>query len=416
MKKAPIKSRIDAFVLRSACSGCLLMISLLSISQTLELQKSEDTIYVEKGKTGTKSFVIKCVGCKNDEVLVANVEPHEGAFPQKYYKTGPIAEKIKISSEPVPVHIDVTAAEEKDYGKAIVFRVTDLSDKSEKSLYYFLYVMRPPVAVDSNQYRLMIGTNFDFIDGITPKSVYYHLQFFTPSAFSRRFGFVGGIQQNRQVSQRDTAFNEIVRNQGKVFVDSVRLSNHTPLGSDSFRIHRLDSVNFRQISTATVFQIYFQPTFKIYKLRSPKAQTDIYVFAHADLNYRRTKYEDSYTFKIRDSLVVGRASFSKYTAVNATARTVTVDNYEYYYGAGIMIHHENKYVDLYAKFMFGGANLSKGRWNGYYASEVGIRIPGINVMIGSEYRGLYNQHNPSYLNVHLSKVVSLNKLFDFLIK
>ncbi len=387
-------------------------------AQSADFSRNVDTLYLEKGKKAVRTLEIKCTGCNEGDIVLAGLKKESSSvLPSNSFKLQELPDTLRLNSKgAIPVHIQVDLQNESDYGKPITLRLVNHKRPELDPKYYHLFIMRPAIEADSSQYRLMIGTNFDFIDLIQPKSVYYHLQVFTPSAFSKRFGFIGGIQQNRQVSQRDTDFSIYLKNRDKHYVDSVRFNAYSEVGPDSFKIQRLDSVNFRQISTSTVFQIYYEPTFKIYKAKSPKAPTEIFAFIHADISYRRTKFEESFHYKFRDSIVVNRSSFSKYAVVGNATTTTTLDNFEFYYGAGAMIHHENKYIDLYAKFMYGVATLARKVNKGYYAAELGIRIPSINVMFGSEYRGLSAKHDPTYLNVYLSKVVSLNKLFDFLLK
>lgn len=64
-----------------------------------------------------------------------------------------------------------------------------------------------PTKTEGMRYRFMIGANFDFIEGTKPSDLYYHLQVFQPNAFSERFGFVGGIQQNRTITHESRAYS-----------------------------------------------------------------------------------------------------------------------------------------------------------------------------------------------------------------
>jgi hypothetical protein len=386
-----------------------------SMAQQIHFSKPTDSIFIKLKEPAQYKVQINCIGCKSARKAVVSKIPSN--YPDSLFSVFNKDTIVLNSKQPgfVLIEIKYLAALS---GKSIGLKLTDVSDSSETpSNYFFLqvYEKKDKNEPDSMKYRFMIGTNFDFIDGVQAKNLYYHLQVFQPKAVSKSFGFIGGIQQNRQVSQTDTLFPQTIKQSANFFRDSLRNASFRTLSADSFRITRLDSVKFNQISTATIFQIYIEPTFKIFTTPSENpSKTELLALLHGDIHFRRTKYEESYSYKVIDSVTVGRSGRSKYTPIPDGTIIKQINNFQFHYGAGLLLHHENTFIDLYAKFMVGIVTVTKNNSKGFYASELGIRAPGINVMLGAEYRGLMGEHNPQYFNVYLSKVFSLNKLKDLI--
>jgi hypothetical protein len=179
-----------------------------------------------------------------------------------------------------------------------------------------------------------------------------------------------------------------------------------------YQFTQVDSPSFKRISTANVFTIYFEPTFKIFPCKNKVRPTSLYAFGHADIVFRKNIYEEQYDYINPRLISVGASKFGNYRSL-PDKKTIESPAYEFYYGGGLLLHHDNKYVDIYAKVMIGSANIGPKQWYYYYGGELGIREKSLNVMIGAEYRGTSRQFNPNYLNVYLSKVFNLGKLLDF---
>jgi hypothetical protein len=169
-------------------------------------QKKADTIYVELGKPFTYGATVLCHGCttktkfslKRDD---ASTMPAGNTIMQQQ----PASFILSAAPEnSLQYYFTVKVSNAADFGKSVTLKLTRNNIDSFSHIY--ILAKQEPNKPDSNRYRMLIGTNFDFVDGVKAKDLYYHLQFFVPDAFSGdKWGFVGGIQQNRQVSQLDTS-------------------------------------------------------------------------------------------------------------------------------------------------------------------------------------------------------------------
>jgi len=395
-----------------------LLLPFAGLAQVIDFQQKADTIYIAKGKSATHAFKIKCDGCQSATEFIIQKDP-SGSFPAENIHVQQTVQTMRFEP-PVKGNlyyfVAVNVKDSSDYGKHITIKKLHGKDSSYAHLYILPKKEEEKKKADSNRYRMMIGTNFDFVDGVQAKDLYYHLQFFVPEAYrmgNKVFGFIGGIQQNRQVSQLDTSIKHYYKGKG-YFADSFRLSSYSSVGRDSFRVIRADQVTYQRTTSTNVMQLYIEPVFG---LSNPLRNTEskLYFLLHADLQYRRVRFEEKLNYNLRDTVTLGRASFSKYTALNESVVT-SETQYHFNYGAGILLHHQNEYVDMYAKMLLGLSSIQENKTKSFYATEVGIRVLNSNIMFGAEYRGLFSEHAPQYLNVYLSKAFALSKLADFLLK
>jgi len=372
--------------------------------------KARDTLYAKKGETETYAVQITCTDCTpGTNYSVQNTGT--GDVPHNAYYDGTNATSFSFPAGTTTQYFYITFHPDDDnnYGKQVIYQLFETGNSVPIGVFH-LRLDEAKIKPDLGSYRLLIGTNFDFIDGVYIKAPYYHLQVFQPKGFSSQFGFVGGLQRNRQVTFSDTINSSLkIQNSGVPFRLSSYLQNDT-----SYQITKVDSVAFKRTRTTNVFSIYFEPTLRIFpKDKNRVRPTSLYLFGHADIVFRKNIYEEEYTYTNPSLRVVGQDSFSKFRPIPQKIR-IEDQAYEFYYGTGLMLHHENTAVDIYAKVMIGGANVAKKSWYYYYGAELGIREKSLNIMIGAEYRGTQKQFNPNYLNVYLSKVFSLGKLLDYI--
>lgn len=170
---------------------------------------------------------------------------------------------------------------------------------------------------------------------------------------------------------------------------------------------------------STVFTIYLEPTCRFINTRNNVGKTELFALLHFDAQritnhiIGTIQYGDNAIKK--DIITTDERILRTYTPVENGAQTEsTLILYHYNFAAGSILHHENKYIDLYAKFLTGIMRYKPTVTEGMYSCEIGLRIPSVNIMLGAEYRGIFKQKDPLYFNMYLSKVFSLNKIAEFL--
>lgn len=380
-------------------------------AQTPSFEKPSDVIYAEKDKPADYEVVINCTGCSpNDKYTVSISDATQ--FPAAQVNTKDNAADICFSAvgEQHKFHTTITIKDEKDFGKQIIF---DLK-KSDGTIINRAYIgvddKKHLVQSDSLKYRFLIGTNFDFVDGVQAKNLYYHLQVFVPKALTNRWGFMGGIQENTQVTiLQDSLSNSSSR--GEV---PFRLGSFSRIDTQ-YVITQVDSPITNTSTSSKALNLYFQPVFRIHEWNNDNALTSIYVYANMNLIRKVDNFSQTYNYQNARQLVIPLDSIRSFRTIPPNVSNESV-SYQYYYGLGFMLYHNSPSIELNMKLMMGTAHFDKSFWVGYYGTEFGVRVKKLNGIIGAEYRGTLNQHNPTYFNVYLSKLFSLEKIWEIVAK
>ncbi len=252
-------------------------------------------------------------------------------------------------------------------------------------------------AQDSTRYRYFLGTNFDFIDGLETKKLYHHINITIPDAFSSGSGFIGGVYQTRQVSKIDTIS---YLSRGNNQREPIAFPTNDPA---SLRIVLVDSAFLQMTTTTKALGAYFQPTFRIVDADS----TSIHLIGHLEYAHRNIEQKYIVSSKPRDTLTISKTDLGQYSALPYN-RTVKKNQDEGYFGAGVLIYHKNKFVELQAKGVLGLASLDK--WRAFYGVDVSLMVLKGNFELGLSYKGLLPNYPPYFLNVHLSKVFYLDEI------
>lgn len=255
---------------------------------------------------------------------------------------------------------------------------------------------------DSTRYRYFLGTNFDFIDGLEAKNLYHHVNITLPKAFSRKVGFVGGIYQTKQVSSIDT-FNYLTR--GKALREPIAF----PASDTNYiRIITVDSANLIKTSSTKALGVYLQPTFL---LTDSNRNTRLFAIGH--LEYTKRNIEDKYSlqYKVRDTLTIPKNALSTYSPL-PPERKYKIRQDEGYFGVGLMLYHQDRFVELQAKGIIGLASLDKVY--PFYSIDISLIVLKGNFELGMSYKGLLPNYPPYFLNVHLSKMFYLDKIGELL--
>ncbi|HVX28264.1 MAG TPA: hypothetical protein VHB70_18095 [Parafilimonas sp.] len=391
----------------------IILITFLLKAQTPTFEKINDTIYVDASTP--REYAFKFSGTGNGDIAYAVKMSPDSEFPSDSVNATDNAGSFTFDSKKTEhiYHITIKNSKEENFNKQLIYLLLDDKNKTVSKCWLTIKNKKDEPIADVSNYRFIVGTNFDFADGIQAKNLYFNLQFFLPQAFNKANGFIGGIRENTLVSNLNDSINNIRLGSSGI---SYRLPSISYTG-DSVLITQVDSPKINRSYTTKTLSIYFEPIFRLknWSNNDDKSNTGMYFFGHLDLLRIVTDYNQSYSYVNARAVKIDTPGLRKYRAISDPLNNESV-TYQYYYGGGFILYHNSPSVELCAKFMVGSAHLDTKLWVGYYGAEIGIREKTINAMIGAEYRGLMNQHNPNYLNIYLSKVFSLQKIFEVITK
>jgi hypothetical protein len=115
--------------------------------------------------------------------------------------------------------------------------------------------------------------------------------------------------------------------------------------------------------------------------------------------------------KALDTLTIPKSDLPRYPSIPANQNLKQTQD-EGYFGAGFMLYHKNKIVELMVKGTFGAANFDK--WRPFYSIDASLMIINGKFELGLFYKGFLPNYPPYFLNVHLTKVFDLDKIGELL--
>ena len=267
--------------------------------------------------------------------------------------------------------------------------------------------------VSAYNYLSYIGTNFDLVDNIKPKDLFFAVGIFSaPKQENNKHGFTLTLYGNRTVSNVDSI--------GQVSFTS----RIVPIGGDSARYY--DSQALRTVTRVTDnLGASFSPIFDLWKWNPANASTKLYYAPQFELIYRRsnstTEYKDPV---LRDSTDRADRPFGGPIDF-PLRRTVPTNIYDVYLGLlGVMVSHENSRISVRVqgslgyKFSYRADNLNSRTGDRNFTRtgdcfsyvRVWITEPRSGLTFGADIsNNLFRNYSP-YYNVTLSKAIDLSAL------
>lgn len=272
-------------------------------------------------------------------------------------------------------------------------------------------------ALNKYNYLGYIGTNFDLIDGVKARDLFFAVNLFVPPLQkTQKFGFVLTLYGNRTISLTDTS--------GRVSYTSKIIG----LPGDSAR-------SYREEALRTVTRVSdnlgatFIPLFKLGQVSKSEQNTQLYYAPQFEFIWRRTKITTSYKDKVLlDSTDRANRPISGTLILTPTNETIPLNIYDVYLGlAGLMLNHENDFISIRIQSSLGfnisyTANSSRDirildkpsyqrAWDPFFYARAWVTEPISGLTFGAEVSNTFLRGNyRPYYNVTLSKAINLNAL------
>lgn len=276
--------------------------------------------------------------------------------------------------------------------------------------------------LENYRYLGYLGTNFDLVDGIEAKKLYFATNIFIPA--QNKLGVHLGVYGNRTMTKYDTAENVTFISRRSFYKpDSIIVS------TDSGRKVRT------QISDN--IGAFFAPVIPIYK----EGDLKFYYAPNFEFVWRRNRVETDFSNNttIRNDTIENRyPSNTPFPLVSPLNVKASMNIYDVYLGVlGILMRYENQEISIRAQAAFGWnyhytpvGNLSSDdlvyqrSGNTYFQARLWLTEPTTGFTLGVEtshvmgkytegpYAG-YSKAKP-YWNVTLSKAFNLKSLASLL--
>ena len=288
-------------------------------------------------------------------------------------------------------------------------------------------------------YRVNIGANFDFIDGIKTNSEYIELGFLRRDMWKNE-----NVDRNEINQARDKLKGNAISSPGLLKWLKILLPNGVVAGIFQGRTFadKDTSTTFGRVNLYTTFDSVLYRTGLTRKTKTTSEKTtknlgiylslvkkigeQIYLLGHSELRKDDVTTKTQFKHEITDTLeTLAVYNYNVFTDgvgfinpffglsdIEAPSEIKRSSKIETFFGLGIMLDSRAKEVDLMVKAirMLHSSDSIEQRTS--YLVQFGLIANDIGVQIGGEIRGRSNS-DPK-ISLHLSKVFSLSKLIDIL--
>jgi hypothetical protein len=277
--------------------------------------------------------------------------------------------------------------------------------------------------VSDYNYMGYIGTNFDLIEGVKAKNVFFAVNILSkPKKDRDKIGFYISLYGNRTLSRNDSIKN--ILREYRVY-DSI-VDNQTVKFSQRQLYDYSKTVNIDNLGA------YFSPLFKVWNLSSLDNATQLFVCPSLEFIWRRVAIVNRIS-NIRNEtpyLVPGSTTNST-LPINKTLKSYQFNSYDFNLGAGFWLIHENQKMSVRLNMNMGwlrsfAPNIEdtlaiessvlttdyKKTGDIFYTGKLWITESSTGITLQAEILNTLTTPNPFY-GVTLSKAFDFEKLGSF---
>lgn len=322
---------------------------------------------------------IENIDDKSKYTLTAKVDDAKSTLPKSAYSIDFNTITLDKLSRNYTFYIRIKKDDESDRDRSIninleilkVGETNPLINRAPVDSSTFSLIVQAIQALNNYNYLAYIGTNFDLVDGVQAKNLFFATSIFkAPLGKKQGFGFTLTLYGNRTTTVTDTT--------GRVDY----ISKIVPLKGDSARYYTENALKtINRVSDN--LGASFSPLISIGNFSSI---AQFYYAPQFEFIWRRTtittQYNDS---RIVDSLDRPNRPIIRPITITDPITKTPVNVYDIYLGIiGGILNHSNKYISVRIQAAIG--------WNFTYAAGRGSGVTRDN-----EIKMNYSRHNQAYL-------------------
>lgn len=298
-----------------------------------------------------------------------------------------------------------------------------LTDENTKKLEAAYRKLKGNEKVNDFNYMGYVGTNFDLIDGVKAKNVFFAVNILSkPKREKDKIGFYISLYGNRTLSKNDSIKN-IVR-EYRVY-DSV--VDNTPQ-----RYSQRQLYDYTKTVSIDNLGAYFSPLFKVGKLSNLDGATQFFLSPSLEFIWRRISIVNNIS-NVRNEtpfLVPGTTEIIT-QPIDRTPKSYSYNAYDFHLGGGFWIIHENQKISVrlnmnvgwlrsFAPNIENATVVESSELNTdylktsdvFYTGKLWITEATTGITLQAEILNTLNTPNPFY-GVTLSKAFDFEKLGNF---
>ncbi|MBK7221878.1 MAG: hypothetical protein IPH94_11310 [Saprospiraceae bacterium] len=255
-------------------------------------------------------------------------------------------------------------------------------------------------------YNFSIGSNFDFINGVDLKDLYFNVSTFSPNLVQIKnvnLGLITGVRKN--FARTYDLFQSELTAKGKI-------ADNNLLYEERYLINR--NSNLGLVNTT----FYFNPIVTLTErpIQNTSTTFSCYIGLNLDLKKQDLFWNNAYDTLAIESYEVNQNQF------NNISRTIlpSSESYDQFiYSAGITLPFiiENPISAFIGNFNLGYSNIRRQDYWNWNRLNIGLSFEVIEKEFGLNLRSeiqYFTVKNPPYISFSLAKYFDLKKLIKFL--
>jgi len=342
------------------------------------------------------------------------------------YKLNFNSTTLDKTSKEYTFYIIITASDHTDIERSVYLSVSvskigaTTNENSATASTSHELVVFPSKSLNTYNYLAYVGTNFDLVDGVQAKNLFFATNLMSAPVRKRGFGFSLTLYGNRTTTSTDTS--------GR----TTYTSKAVPIGGDSARFYMESGIKtINRVSDN--LGASFSPLIRLFgHLSDPEHVVQLYYAPQFEFIWRRTTITTRYTdVQLVDSIDRADRPFSGPIILTDPVLRTPINIYDIYLGLiGVLMNHENKFVSVRIQVAIGwnfsytsgrGTGLTRGgqlatfytRTNQpFFFTRAWITEPVSGITIGAEVSNtlFMKEKAQPYYNVTLSKAINLSSL------
>jgi hypothetical protein len=300
---------------------------------------------------------------------------------------------------------------------------TLLTEENTKELEKAYNTMKGEDKIADYNYMGYIGTNFDLIEGIKAKNVFFAINVLSkPKKDRDKIGFYISLYGNRTLSKNDSIKN--ITHSYRVF-DSI-VDNQTQKYSQRQQYNFSKTVNNDNLGA------YFSPLIKVWSLSNLDGATQLFVCPSLEFIWRRVSVVNRIS-NIRNErpFLVSGTTENFTNPINTNLKSYQFNSYDFNMGGGFWMIHENTKISVrlnmnvgwlrsFAPDMEKALDIESFELNNdylktgdiFYTGKLWITESSTGITLQAEILNTLDKPNPFY-GVTLSKAFDFEKLGNF---
>lgn len=401
-----------------------------SLELKISFPKGKEKIAKEYSRDVTKIIELDIKGLSKGRAYSIKVKANNSktSIASSEYEVHIVNDNFKASSESEEVFVVLNVKQDSipDRTRELVLELDiksdtiDLNNENKGDHKFVVISVEGHSTINSLNYLAHIGTNFDLVDGIQPKNLFFATNFFIPARESK-------LVKRKKVSKKGKEYRRQLKfgtyfslygNRSFSTIDSTRIPPRNIAAVRDIDSLILTKETFNRISNSSTDNIGAQVSFplQIGQFASSSKKTKFWPQLSFEFIWRRSKEAISFNAAGMETTVKDIFDQTIFDRASLPTNYTRIDNiYEFNYGIGFFTDHTTDDISIRFNWSVGSSSAYEvdtnedGEKDIYFSGKLYVIEPKSGLTLHADVYNRLKNPQPYYV-VTLSKAFSLSSL------